>query len=263
MRFRLLVSLLALTAIASASSFDKPLRTQTVDLGPSRYSMHTHGKVTCYLFPHFMVKEVDLGQKGADKLAIVPIANGVAASCTAARAKSEMIVRPHDWSGYFKGVKNNLVFFRADDGLNGGMGFAIYDAKTGKKIFEDVALGQIEFVEHPGKLVAMNYTRVIDAECILPKEQAACWERIAKKIALSAGMLDCKKGYDESARNLAKGRCQAQSTDTPECLEKELKLATEQTAQAPSVIAYPVEVTLGPHPNIKAVPGSVRCWPSE
>ena len=74
---------------------------------------------------------------------------------------------------------------------------------------------------------------------------------------------DCKQGYEKSASDLAKGRCQAQNSDTPQCFDKEIALARDQTKGATSVIAYPVEVTLGSQPAIKPVAGDVRCWPSD
>jgi hypothetical protein len=261
---RLLLTVLALVSFSGASSFDQPLQKKIVDLGPSKFSSGSHAKVSCYFFLRFMVKEVDLGEKGASRLAIVPIVKGDVPKCTRSREKTEKVINPNEWSGYFKGVKNDLVFFDADDGVNGGMGFAIYDAKTGKKVFEDTASGSVEFLEPQSKALTLKYSRVLDGECVMPKENAACWDRIQAKIGLvNTATPDCKKGYEESARNLAKGRCQAQSTDNAECLARELKLATEQTSAATSIIAYPVEVLLIPHPTIKPAAGAVRCWPSD
>lgn len=36
--------------------------------------------------------------------------------------------------GFLKGVKDNLVFFDADDAFNGALEFAVYDSVTGKHI---------------------------------------------------------------------------------------------------------------------------------
>lgn len=47
------------------------------------------------------------------------------------------VIRYPEWVGYFKGAKGNLVFFDADDGINGGMPFVVYDSKTGKSVFKD------------------------------------------------------------------------------------------------------------------------------
>jgi hypothetical protein len=266
--FRLLVSFLALTTVAFAGSFDKPLSKKSVDLGPSESNPKNHGqkssgKVTCYYYPGFMVKEVDLGEKGAERLAIVP-AGKAATSCTRARSKTEKVINPDEWSGYFKGVKGNLVFFNSDDGWNGGMGFAVYDATTMKKIYEDVALGELTFSDALGPDASIAYTRVVDGGCNLPKEQAACWSSIQKKLSLEAGaMPDCKAGYEKSAQEMAKARCSGNPKADPQCMAKELPLARQQANDASSVISYPVSVVLGPNPAVKPVAGSVGCWPSD
>jgi hypothetical protein len=162
------------------------------------------------------------------------------------------------------GVKGRLVFFSADDGWNGGMGFAIFDSRTGRKIFDDVALGNVEVSDGAGSATSLRYTRVVDGGCIIPKEQSACWEKIENKLALgSASMPDCESGYEKSAQDLAKGRCQAQNADNPQCLAKEISQARRQSNDASSVIAYPVEVTLGANVSIKPSQGDLRCWPSD
>ena len=268
MPFRLSVSFLALTTLAFAGSFDKPLSKKSVDLGPSESNPpgslepKTHGKVTCYYYPGFMVKEVDLGEKGAERLAIVP-AGKTATSCTRARSKTEKVVNPDEWSGYFKGVKGDLVFFDADDGWNGGIGFVVYDAMTMKKIYEDVALGELTFSDDRGSNV-IAYTRVVDAGCNLPKEQAACWSSIQKKLSLEAGAVpDCKAGYEKSAQAMAKARCSGTPKADPQCMAKELSLARQQANDASSVISYPVSVVLSPNPVVSRVAGNIRCWPSD
>ena len=269
MPFRLLSSFFILTTLAFAGSFDKPLSKKVVDLGPSEsdpksHGKKTHGKVTCYYYPDFMVKEVDLGEKGAERLAIVPADKTAAAACTRARSKTENVINPDEWSGYFKGVKGKLVFFDADDGWNGGVGFAVYDAETMKKIYEDVALGEFKFSDASGPDVSIAYTRVVDGGCNLPKEQGACWSIIQKKFSLTAGAApDCKAGYEKSAQAMAKARCSGNPKNDPQCMTKELSLARQQANDASSVISYPVSVVLGPNPIVNPVIGNVRCWPSD
>src|SRR5215469_4180529 len=71
---RLLVTFVALLSTAAAvTSFDAPQRKLTIRLGRSPSGSGRQAKVTCYYFPKFMVKEVDLGEVGADRLAILPI----------------------------------------------------------------------------------------------------------------------------------------------------------------------------------------------
>jgi hypothetical protein len=254
---------ISLILTAGAASFDTPTFKKTVDLGPSKSSPGARAKVTCYFFPHFMVKEVDRGEKGAERLAIVP-GKDKAHTCSRLRDPGEKAVNPDDWSGYFKGVKGDLVFFDADDGVNGGMGFAVYDSRTMQKIFDDVALGELQFPGTAGTQMTIAYTRVADGGCVVPKEEAACWEKIRNKLGLTnASAPDCKAGYDSSAQQLAKGRCQAQSADNSQCLAKEIDLARRQANDANSVIAYPVEVVLGASPAIKPAEGNIRCWPAD
>ena len=263
MLLRLLFPVLALLAVSAAESFDKPTSKIVVHLGPSASRSGRRAKVTCYFYSRFMVKEVDRGEKGADRLSIVPITPSTVHRCAASQTKAEMVINADEWSGYFKGVKKDLVFFDGDDLVNGGMGFAVYDAKTGKRIFEDSALGDLEFSAANGPEMSVKYTRVVDGQCIVPKDQAACWEQIRKTIGVDASPPDCKQAYEQSAQKLAKGRCQAQNSDTPQCVAKEIQLARDQTKDATSIIAYPVEVTLGSEPSIKPMIGDVKCWPSD
>jgi hypothetical protein len=261
---RLLVSILTLTSFSWAASFDKPLYQRAVELGPSQSTPGARARVTCYFFPMFMVKEVDLGEKGANRLAIVPATKIKSRTCSRLYDQDEKVIDSDEWSGYFKGVKGSLVFFDADDGVNGGMGFAVYDAKSGKKIFSDIAAGPLAFPDRQDKAVSITYTRVVEGECVVPKDQAACWDKIKRKLGLeNAPAPDCKAGYEKSAQALAKGRCQAQNSSDAQCLAKEIQLARQQSNDSPSVASYPVEVLLAPEPVIKPVSGNVLCWPAD
>lgn len=262
---RLLLLILALVSLSDAASFDTPRTKKTVDLGPVSAGAAAHIKVNCYYYSTFMVKEVDLGEKGADRLAIVPVTPGIVPRCTRVRTRTEKVINSDEWTGYFKGVKGGLVFFDADDGVNGGLGFAVYDPRTGKKLFEDSVLGSLEFKEAPAGQISFRYTRVFETKCVLPQDPDACWAEIQKATSLqSASPPDCKQGYEKSAQEMAKGRCQAQDQDDQQCLAKEIQLARDQARDAPSVLAYPVEVdiVLGPA-AVKPRPGDLQCWPSD
>ena len=254
--------LVAAPAIAApVDSFDKPLRRQRI---PIPNELGNRARVTCYFFAHFMVKEVDMGEVGAERLAIVPITAGATPACSRSRAANELVVDPKDWSGYFKGVSGDFVFFSADDGVNGGMGFAVYSATTGKKLFDDVAQGEIQLQSAPNGL-RIAYVRVADASCNLLSDAGGCWTKANAKLTLgNASVPDCRAGYEKAARDLAKGRCAAANTPTAACEARELKLATKQTSDAPSVLVYPVEVDLGMQTAPKINPGApIQCRPSD
>ncbi len=138
----LLSTLLSATAFAkdkdAAGLFDKPLKVAKVPLPADPLNPQAKPVVSCSYFKDFAVKEINRGEVGAE-LSIVPLsAGGEAYKCGEAAAPGEIATK--DWSGYFKGAKGAYVFYSADDGHNGGMGFAIYNGADGKKLFDDTAM---------------------------------------------------------------------------------------------------------------------------
>ena len=263
MRLRLLLCVLALSCVSWAGTFDLPLSKKVVDLGRSEFSPGRHAKVTCYFFARFMIKEVDMGEKGSDRLAIIPIVKGKITKCTKSQDPSEKVVNANEWAGYFKGVKGNFVFFDSDDSMNGGMPFAVYDGDTAKKLFEDNALGPLVFTALPDKTVQLNYRRVVSAECPLPKDKS-CWGGAKTKFDLeSLHAPDCSAAYEKNAVTLAKGFCQTHIKDHASCLATETKRRREELKDDPSILSFPVKVILGEHPEIKPVSGELRCWPAD
>lgn len=264
MRARLLLGLVLLASLSWGETFDKPVRKQRVNLGKAANPLSDRNSITCYYFPHFMVKEVDLGEVGAERLGIVRVTPQSTGKCTRARSKEEMVVPVKEWSGYFMGVKNSYVFFSGDDGWNDATPFAIFDSKTGKKLFEDSAKADITFLAKPDHSIAMQYLRVVTDDCLILKD-TACWQRMAAKYGLAAATAppDCKKGYEASAEEMTKGRCTGKRASLAACMEKERPLALKQALDSPSVISYPVEVEMGATPVIKPAGAAVGCWPAD
>lgn len=258
----LLFSLLILTSLTWADSFDKPVQKQTLDLGPAPGSPSVRAHVNCYFFAGFMVKEVDMGEVGAERLGILMIKPQSAGKCVKAADPAETIIKSDDWSGYFMGVKKNYVFFGAADRINGALPFAVFDATTGKKIFEDSAKDDIAFSSLPEGSISMSYLRVVGEDCFILKE-AGCWERMRSKYKLGNSQApDCRQGYAASAEAMAKERC-SETKEKIACMARERPLALSQAEEAPSVISYPVEVTLGAAVAVKPAGGEIRCWPAD
>jgi hypothetical protein len=256
------LNLLVLTSLPWADTFDKPVRRQTLDLGASPSGPGTSAKVKCYFFPEFMVKEVDMGEVGAERLGILPVTPASAGKCVKAADAAEKVIRSDDWSGYFMGVRKNYVFFGAADRINSSLPFAVFDAATGKKVFEDSARADIEFTALTDGGFSMRYVRVVGEDCFIMKE-AGCWEKMRGKYGLgSAAAPDCRKGYAASAEYLAKDRC-SEKKEKIACMAREMPVALAQMEESPSVISYPVEVTLGAAPVTKVLEGEVRCWPAD
>jgi hypothetical protein len=241
-------SLVALAPVALAQSFDTPIKQQVLDLGPSPYyspNQKVQIKLSCYFFPTLMVKEYDEGQKGAEWLSIVSAVSGQEPACGKLPTPGEKIIKYPEWTGYFMGVKGSLVFFRADDGMNGGLPFAVYDSKTETKIFHDNAYDADTWNEKAAaspfdKLrvslnrdqhASLQYLRVVVTDCDLYHDKSSCWQQIRKKINLKEFPAPTCRGYEEV------------------------------TTRLDSVIAYPVEVTLLPEPAFSMVDGPVLCWP--
>jgi len=251
---RIVVLLLALSgqapAFASlADPFDTPVDTKVVDFGPSPYyrpGTDIHVRLSCFIYPDFMVKVYDEGQKGAEWMAIARIEKRKGPQCSKSHEPEEWVLdREKEWDGYFMGVKGNLVFFRAPDGIDGGMPFAIFNAKTRKKIFndsffyagmwrekfEDSAFNDMRIKRIGDGQVVLRYLRVKGTLCGLHPEKASCWEPTRKKLGIKSPAKPVCIAYEGTGGTLV------------------------------SAVAYPVEVALFPKPIRKNVDGPVRCWP--
>lgn len=225
-----------------AQNFDEPIRKQIVDYGitnPSE-SSSPHIKLSCFYYARFMVKQYDMGELGSEWLAISPISEGTLPKCSRIHGAQEKVIE--NWTGYFKGVKGNYAFFNAEDCFNGGCPFAVIDATTGKKIFEDSSRlmpdgrhDKFQLFRTSSGIVTIRYTRVYAGECSIPKEKSICWERFRTKNALLQSASPICSGYDDASKNT-------------------------YTLNNPSVIGYPVEVRLSENPSIKVLPDSVKCW---
>ena len=221
-------------AESDPGSFDTPVLHRVVDLGRVRGS-NAQARLTCDTFSSFMVKELDLGAEGAEWFAIAPARPGHEPACTRARGAAEKLIRASDWCGYFAGVKSDYVFLNACGPHNAGLDFAVYDARTGKRVFEDTAFdsmtGGVQFRRTPEGGLILTYTRVAIFDCTLPAQQGICWNRIRGQLGLA-------------------------DADAPQCIAYEKQMTG-------TVVAYPVEVALTAKPSIRAVPGQIRCWPPE
>ena len=249
----LLITLSCAIPALSADSFDLPVNKQIVDFGPSCCTAG-RAKLYCFFYSDFVVKMYnDEGEKGAEWLSIAPVHKGTTPTCEKTHPPGEMVLDPKDWTGYFKGVKRNWVFFDADDGTNGGMPFAIYDATTGKKIFEDNAyysgmwnqkvkdspFNDLRVTNASDGQLSLVYLRVVEAGCNLHSQNAiTCWNHVRKKLALKNARAPICSGYNE--KNV---------------------LGERFNIDAESAIAYPIEVSLFPKPTTTTIAGPVKCWP--
>jgi hypothetical protein len=218
---------------AEAKLFDPPLDTLLVKLPASPQTPGLTPQISCFYYPTFMVKQVDLGEKGAESHSVVS-AFGDKPPCEREQ-DGEIILQ--DWRGYFLGVKGNYVFLDADDGFNGGLPFAVFSAtdKTGAKLFED-ARAEFEAVELDAQGLSLRLTRVLSADCSVLADKN-CWTKVQAVTGLPEDRKpDCKPAYDRDAPNFP---------------------------DVPSVIAYPADMRfLDRTLRQIARPGDVVCYPA-
>ncbi len=196
-----------------------------------------HVKLTCSYYPKFMVKELnDPGNKGALLIAMVPARAGRISVCTRRHGHGDKVFK--DWDGYFAGVKRDLVFLYDSDGTNGGIGFTAFDSKTEAKVFKDLVkltgsrFDELDFVHASDRQMTLRYLRVVSGDCSVPKDGSACWSKFKEQFGLRLAPMPTCDYQDEDVRS-------------------------------PSVIAYPVEVSLFPKPSITALASPVKCYPPD
>ncbi len=240
----LLCSVFSASAVAKDAGglFDKPLKTEKVPLPADPQNPQTKVTVACFHFKDFAVKQIDRGEIGAE-LSIVPLDAGTGAyKCREAAASGEIAVDAKEWSGYFKGVKGAYIFFDADDGHNGGVGFAIYSAPGGKKLFDDTSK-TMHAVELTPSGLTLRYTRVYEAGCSLYADPAGCWTKVRQATGLTqTSAPDCAAPYKAE--------------------EKRMKGTPNQAgvASLPSVVDYEAQTVLqGGQAQISAAAGKTAC----
>lgn len=190
---------LLLTATAAWSDenhgpFDVPVKVDVVPLPLAQGADDLAPAITCSRYADFMVKQVDKGELGADKLALLP----KDAPCEETTA-GESIIKD-DMAGYYMEAKGNYVFFTGSDGYNGGMPFVVMDAKTGKHLFDDnYTLDEdIQTVTVEGTSLTLGFKRVYSADCSLYESKDACSDKVkaATGLGKDVAMPDCKPVYD-------------------------------------------------------------------
>jgi opacity protein-like surface antigen len=254
----------AIAAPSANSLFDPPLATQKRALPAAKGA--PKATLTCNYYPHFMVKQIDEGEVGAAQLSIVAGEAAHKPACQRANLPGERVIDAKEWSGYFKGVKGDYAFFDSEDGVNGALGFAIFAAADGKKLFDDSALGGLQSVALDGAALTLRYKRSFSADCSAPHDGAACWSKIAAATGLEAASPpDCAAGYLKAKNELAKGRCEAQGKADAACLPAAIKeIEAQRWDEAPSVVVYDAQAVLqSGQSTIKPLGGERACHPSD
>jgi hypothetical protein len=236
----------AVPALGLASGpFDSPLKVRNVRLDADPQNPKARRQVTCFYYRSIVIKQVEYGEVGADRLALLPVLSRNATQCRENREALEYIIPADTWSGYFKGVKADYAFFDAPDGVNGGLGFMVLRLYDRKSVLEDVAQHGIKSIEYEEGTLRLRYQRVYAGNCSILTAGEPCRDALIRDIGVSAGSLSiCLQGYRAAREAMAKGRCAAQANRQKDCLQKESdRLGEQKWDEAPTVIVYEAEVT--------------------
>lgn len=237
----------ALPALAVASGpFDSPLKTRTIQLPADPQNPKARRQVTCFYYRSIVIKQVDYGEVGADRLALLPVLARNATQCHEDREALEYVIPPETWSGHFRGVKADYAFFDAPDGINGGLGFLVLRLYDRKPVLEDVAQHGIESIDYEEGVLRIRYQRVHAGTCSILTAGDGCRDELVRDTGVGAQSLSiCPQGYRAAKEAMAKGRCAASADRRKDCLQKELDRLDEQKwNEARTVIVYEAEARL-------------------
>jgi len=246
--------------------YDRPNEIRRVPLKADPLNPQAKREVACFSYPDFLVKQVDFGEVGADRLSIIPVAGGKTPPCRQTKDKNEYVIPANVWSGYFEGVRSGHAIFAAADGINGGVGFMVFRLSDRKKVFEDVAEKGLQSIAPTDKSLTLVYRRVYAGGCSVMTGGESCRDSIAKDTGIAAGSLSsCADGYRTAKEELAKARCEGERTVGSACLEEQIKIINDQKwDEAPTVVTYEVEVVPGgTAPVFKPLSDVLACRPSE
>jgi hypothetical protein len=257
----------SLPALALASGpFDSPLKTRTAQLAADPQNPKARRQVTCFYYRSIVIKQVDYGEVGADRLALLPVLARNATQCHEEREPLEYVIPADIWSGYFKGVKADYAFFDAPDGINGGLGFMVLRLYDRKPVLEDVAQHGVRSIDYEEGVLKLRYQRVHAGNCSILTAGADCRDALVRDTGVSAGSLSiCSQGYRAAKEAMAKGRCAAQANRQKDCVQRELdRLGEQKWDEAPTVVVYEAESTLK-NGSLVTTPRSdaLACHPSD
>jgi membrane-bound inhibitor of C-type lysozyme len=217
--------------------FDEPVDLEEVPLPADPKNPDVERKVICSRYDDFAIKEVDYGEKGAQKLALV----AKDAACTEADAKERVIP---DIEGYFLGAKGPYLFFTASDLWNGGLPFFVYGKTDLKMLFEDSLEGDsFDSLAVDGDKLTIEFRRAYTAPCSLYLDGGNCAATIkadVKGLGEIAALPECGPAYE------------AEKKRTPEF--------AAEIEQIQSVISHSARLVYdGKTKNVEALAGETSC----
>lgn len=251
-------------ASLATSAFDPPLGVRHVDIGDAGTVPPQRKEVRCSDYPTFTVKEVDEREVGAAQLSILPSTPAHPPPCQRGNLPGERIVDANAWSGYFAGAHGDFAIFRAGDGENGGMGFAVVRASDAAIVYTAVAAGALSFSTDATGATVLHFEAMHAGACSVELKGSACAVRIGHEVGIPApDVALCHHGYEAAKRPEAQRWCAAHEPRARNCLAKRIAGMADDDA-SPSVVTFQMEVVLGPAgAAARATSPAFVCWPAE
>jgi hypothetical protein len=156
---------------------------------------------TCYVFPQFVILQLDSGNMGADSISVrhTKKSDDPKKVCTSKSWPQELKLPLVD-TEYFLGAQEGVLFTQSAD-LFGNQGTIwIYDVMNGKQLFKaDYSTAQDFIVKFQDKAIALEFYKQLKLNCPLHESEKTCWQKILKDNgvpnAISISPPDCKDAY--------------------------------------------------------------------
>lgn len=227
--------LLAAPAVTHADPiFDQPAKVLTV---PPNLD---NDAVTCTFYADVMVRVSGTDTPAPDDAMLLP--RPVAPSGAACAAQPSHAVELPSTGFDLSGRKGNFLVFEASDPTGAG-GMIIFDARSGRKLFEDGESSIIAVAVTQGAL-RLRYTRAVNASCSLLANRDGCWSTLLASGQIPRGVFPGPPAREICATTYRPNGSPAVPGDDP------------------SMVSYPVSLTLDSagHASVQAV-GPIGCDP--
>lgn len=177
--------------------FEPPLKTEKVT---ERAAGEPDREITCTRYADLVVRQRDTDSSDPDDAILIPVKAGSSIDCKRAPGPEAHKI---EVSGMiFMGRNGTFLFFEEAD-TNGIFPFVVFDAGTGRKLFEDASgYDGIDTFANENGTLKLGFRRAVRVDCSIPKQGAACWTRILREepvpqpvAALAAPIKACADAY--------------------------------------------------------------------
>ena len=210
--------------------FDQPREVIRTVLPPRPDDSGQMGVVRCFYYPDFTVKELDYGEHGDLAVSVTRASSGAAEPKCGRQNDPGEVALAGGSGGYLIGVKEAFVYIVSTLGAD-TTPFAIYDGRTGKKLYNDQSsLDSPKQLSVEDGVLALTYVHGAQAGCSILLGGQTCWAQFARDAhlpqpiaKLPPPILACEAGYAASP---------VSSRATPSVIFYEVAMTLDKKGQA-------------------------------